>query len=185
MTLVALLSAGLILGLAFNVYGLLGLSLLIVPVYFVGSLHLGLPQAFASTFQAITIFELAFFCGIMTQNLWLRRFVPDLQIGLEAEARLHEYESRGLPGGRAAVRPSAGDFKPALEISLASIRSTSARTRARRIAGALFAASPKATSNRTAAARPSALSAVNRRQSEAARRRSSPSASDRASTTNC
>jgi hypothetical protein len=79
MTLVALLSAGLILGLAFNVYGLLGLSLLIVPVYFVGSLHLGLPQAFASTFQAVTIFELAFFCGVMTQNLWLRRFVPDLQ----------------------------------------------------------------------------------------------------------
>jgi hypothetical protein len=69
MTLVALLTAGVILGLAFNVYGLLGLSLLVIPSYFIGSLHFGLLQSVASTLLATTVFELGFLCGIMTQDL--------------------------------------------------------------------------------------------------------------------
>jgi hypothetical protein len=74
MTLVVLLSAGFTLGLAFNAYGLLGLALCMVPVYFLGSIPHGLLQAVALTFQATSIFELGFFCGIMTQDLSLRRF---------------------------------------------------------------------------------------------------------------
>jgi hypothetical protein len=77
MTVIALLSAGFILGLAFNVYGLLGLSLLIIPAYFIGSLHLGLLQAAASTLLSATIFELGYFCGLMSQGRSLPRFALD------------------------------------------------------------------------------------------------------------
>jgi hypothetical protein len=74
MTLVALLSAGFILGLVFNIWGLLGLSLLIIPTYFIGSLHLGLLQAAASALLSVTIFELGYFCGLMSQGRPLRGF---------------------------------------------------------------------------------------------------------------
>jgi hypothetical protein len=74
MTLIALLSAGFILGLAFNVYGLLGMSLLIIPVYLIGSLHLGLLQAASSTLLSATIFEFGYFCSIISQSRSPRRF---------------------------------------------------------------------------------------------------------------
>jgi hypothetical protein len=74
MTLIALLSAGFILGLAFNVYGLLGTSFLIIPAYFIGSLQLGLFQATASALLSATIFEFGYFCGLISQSRSLRRF---------------------------------------------------------------------------------------------------------------
>jgi hypothetical protein len=74
MTFAALVSAGFILGLMFNAYGVLGLSLVVVPVYFAGSLHLGLPQAAAWTLLAAAIFQFGCFCGFAAQDELLRRF---------------------------------------------------------------------------------------------------------------
>ena len=77
MTFAALVSAGFILGLAFNVYGVLGLSLVIVPVYFAGSLHLGVPQAAAWTFVAAAIFQFGCFLGFVAQDRLISRFAAN------------------------------------------------------------------------------------------------------------
>jgi len=71
MSYIALIVAGFILGMAINVFGLLGLSLLILPIYFIESLRAGLSQAIASTLLSATIFEVSYLCGVMTRGLSL------------------------------------------------------------------------------------------------------------------
>lgn len=73
MTLAALLSAGFILGMAFNVYGLLALALVVVPIYFIECLHFGLLQATVWTLLSATAFEFGYFSGFMAQDRFLRR----------------------------------------------------------------------------------------------------------------
>ncbi len=73
MTLLALLSAGFVLGVTFNVYALLALALLVIPIFFAASLHLGLLQAAVSTLLSVTVFEFGYVSGFMAQDRFLRR----------------------------------------------------------------------------------------------------------------
>jgi hypothetical protein len=70
--LLALLAVDVILGLAFNVYGVPRLSLFLIPSYFIQHVILRLTQSFASTLQAMTAFELEFFRAMATRRLWLQ-----------------------------------------------------------------------------------------------------------------
>ncbi len=74
MTLLALASAGFVLGLAFNAYGLLGLSLVIAPIHFCALLSLGVGEAFISAMCSVAIFQFAYFVGSLAQEPLLRRF---------------------------------------------------------------------------------------------------------------
>ncbi len=74
MTFLALASAGFVLGLAFNAYGLLGLSLLIAPVYFFATLGVGFGEAALWALCAMAIFQFAYFFGSLAQEPLLRRF---------------------------------------------------------------------------------------------------------------
>ncbi|HEY1945106.1 MAG TPA: hypothetical protein VGH40_23575 [Roseiarcus sp.] len=74
MTLVALASAGFVLGLAFNAYGLLGLSLLIAPVYFFATLGAGVGEAAVCALCSVAMFQFAYFFGSLAQEPLLRRF---------------------------------------------------------------------------------------------------------------
>ena len=74
MTFLALASAGFLLGLAFNAYGVLGLSLVIAPIHFFASLSLGVGEALVASICAVAIFQFAYFAGSLAQEPLLRRF---------------------------------------------------------------------------------------------------------------
>ena len=74
MTFVALAAAGFVLGLAFNAFGLLALSLGIAPVYFFASLGAGVTEAAIWALCSAAIFQFAYFAGSLVQEPLLRRF---------------------------------------------------------------------------------------------------------------
>jgi len=106
MTLLALLSAGFVLGVAFNVYALLALALLVIPIFFAASLHLGLLQAVVSTLLSLTVFEFGYVSGFMAHDRFLRR-LPSGPNSVSTRRRIWTIGgSNGFPGRqRHAARP--------------------------------------------------------------------------------
>jgi hypothetical protein len=115
MTLLALLSAGFVLGVAFNVYVLLALALLVIPIFFAASLHLGLLQAAVSTLLSVTVFEFGYVSGFMAHDRFLRRF-PSGPNWSSMRRRIWTVRSlNGFPRSQTHAARSPSFFRPVSE----------------------------------------------------------------------
>jgi hypothetical protein len=66
MSLLAILLAGFVLGLAFNAYMALALSLFIIPICLGGALHIGPWQALISTCLCVALLQFGYVSGAVT-----------------------------------------------------------------------------------------------------------------------
>jgi hypothetical protein len=122
MTLVALLLAGFLLGVTFNVYVLLALVVGVIPTYFVGSLHLGVLQGVVSTLLAVTVFEFGYASGLIVEDRFLRR----LPAGPNWESVRRRFQTIGglnrFPSHQTHVARLLSFFRPVSEFFATAMR---------------------------------------------------------------